>query len=407
MAIGVHAARGRVAAAVLTTALLGLSPLPAAADSDPSGRVSQAQQQLRDAQQKAREADTTLGAARQNLAEARARLADLDNQVTAIDKVIADDNAQAAKLDTQEQADKQQLGNMLRASYVHGLDSPLLYMISAADLSSALQRQGDLAHIADKSKQLMQRIADARVAVQKARDDAMTRRAQLDVVKQQAAATEILVSIDAQKVADADAAAWSIVSQAKVQLTDAVQAKKAYEDAIAAAAAAAAAAEKARLEQQRKSQAVFPPVQGVQFTIDTDLTLPSGESAARLNGFLQGTALAGLGDALMAAERSYHVNARYLLAHAIEESAWGTSRIAQDKHNLYGYGADDAHPYEHAYSFPSFAACVDFVARAVAKNYLSPSGAFYHGPTLRGMNVAYASDPRWSENIARIARSIP
>jgi len=396
MAIGVHAARGRLAAAVLTTVLVAVSALPAAADSDPSGQVAQARQRLHGAQQQARAEDTALAAAQQDLASAQARLTALQQQVSAIDAEISADDARAAGLDRQEAADKQQLGNMLRASYVRGMDSPLLYVISAADLSTALQRQGDLGHIADQSRQLMKRITSSRAQVQKARDDAVARRAQLAVAQQQAATTAVLVSVEQEKVQQADVAAWQNVSASRQQLANAIKAKQTYDAEQAALAALAA---------QKARGTIFPPVAGVTFTVDTDLTLPSGETAARLDSFLQGTALQGLGGAFMAAEQSYHVSARYLLAHAIEESAFGTSRIAQDKHNLYGYGADDAHPYEDAYSFPSFAACIDYVSRMVAQNYLSPSGQFYHGPTLRGMNVDYASDPSWAENIARIGRS--
>jgi beta-N-acetylglucosaminidase len=378
MATGAHAVRGRIAAAVLTTVLVGLSALPASAAGDPAAQVAQAQQRLNDAKQKAAQADSTLGAAQQNLAAAQARLADLTHQVAALDATIATDDATVARFDAQEKADKQQLGAMLRTSYEHGLDSPLLYVLGASDLSTALQRQGNLSHISDKSKQLMQHINDARSVVQKARDDATTQRAALAVAQQQATATAELVSIEEQKLQIADVSAWTTVDQSKAQLADAVKAKKLYDQQQAALAAAAA------LAAQKQKNTVFPPVPGVVFTVDTDLTLASGESADRLNSFLQGTALQGLGGALMSAEQQYHVSARYLLAHAIEESAWGTSRIAQDKHNLYGYGA-----------------------RAVAKNYLSPSGPFYHGPTLRGMNVNYASDPYWAENIARIGRSIP
>ncbi len=58
-------------------------------------------------------------------------------------------------------------------------------------------------------------------------------------------------------------------------------------------------------------------------------------------------------------------------------------------------------------SFASFDACIQFVAQKVAQDYLSPSGSFFHGPTLRGMNVDYASDPLWASKIARIASTIP
>lgn len=58
-------------------------------------------------------------------------------------------------------------------------------------------------------------------------------------------------------------------------------------------------------------------------------------------------------------------------------------------------------------SFSSFSACILWVANVVKINYLTPGGAYYHGPTLRGMNVDYASDPNWAVKIAAIAQSIP
>ena len=396
MALRVHAARGRLAAVFLTTVLAGITALPAAADTDPSGQVAQAQQQLQAAKQRAAQQDTALAAAQDELAAARARLAAVEKQVSDINAQIAADDAAVAKLDAQQAEDEHQLGDMLRASYVRGMDSPLLYIVSASDLTTALQRQGELSHIADQSKQLMSRIRVARQHVTRARDDAVAQRDRLVVAQQQARTDTVLVAVEAAKVQAADLAAWTTVSADRQQYNADVALKKKYDAEQAALAAA-----------KRARGVVYQPVAGVEFTEDTNLTLPSGETAARLNDFLQGTALQGLGDSFMAAEAAYHVSARYLLAHAIEESAFGTSRIAQDKHNLYGYGADDAHPYQDAYSFPSFAACIDFVAHMVAQNYLSPSGPYYHGPTLRGMNVDYASDPSWAKNIAEIGRSFP
>lgn len=142
-------------------------------------------------------------------------------------------------------------------------------------------------------------------------------------------------------------------------------------------------------------------------TLGTNLTSPSGESAVALDGFLAHTALAGLGNAFVTAEATYHVSARYLVAHAIEESRWGTSGLAKDKHNLFGYGADDLNPYGDANGFPSFEACIDFVAAKVATEYLTPGGLHYNGPTLRGMRAHYATDPRWALNIVEVAQVIP
>lgn len=120
--------------------------------------------------------------------------------------------------------------------------------------------------------------------------------------------------------------------------------------------------------------------------------------------------LASLGDAFITAQNKYGVNAEYLLAHAILESAWGSSAIAQNKHNLFGLGAADSDPYTGAKRFDSYAQCVDYMARYVSNSYLYPTdpskslGAFYNGDMLgnkgAGMNVKYASDPFWGEKIA-------
>ena len=69
-------------------------------------------------------------------------------------------------------------------------------------------------------------------------------------------------------------------------------------------------------------------------------------------------------------------------------------------------GAIGGNP-DAARSFSSFQACIDFEAQFVRQDYLDPQGAFYHGSTLRGMNVSYATDPRWARNIAAIYLTLP
>lgn len=114
--------------------------------------------------------------------------------------------------------------------------------------------------------------------------------------------------------------------------------------------------------------------------------------------------LAHLGSAFIAAQNQYGVNALYLLAHAIHESAWGSSQIAQDKDNLFGFGAVDSNPYNGAMKFSTFQACIDYVAQYVDQKYQDPNGAYYYGDMLGnkdvGMNVKYASDPFWGQEIA-------
>ncbi|MCP8967278.1 N-acetylglucosaminidase [Ectobacillus ponti] len=100
----------------------------------------------------------------------------------------------------------------------------------------------------------------------------------------------------------------------------------------------------------------------------------------------------------------YNMNASYLLAHAIHESAWGTSRIAREKNNLFGFRAVDSDPYGGATSFSTFEAGLDYCAKYINDTYFNTSDWRYAGAILgdkaRGMNVRYASDSDWGSEIA-------
>jgi len=145
-----------------------------------------------------------------------------------------------------------------------------------------------------------------------------------------------------------------------------------------------------------------------RFTHDTDLLSQSGYAAWMIDELLLSTTpLPRLGAAFMQAERDTGINARYLVAHALLESGWGTSWIAQAKHNLFGYGAYDRDPGRYATRFPTFAAGIAAVAKQIRAKYLSPDGRWWRGfPTLRGVNRFYASDPLWADKVAVIANAI-
>lgn len=115
--------------------------------------------------------------------------------------------------------------------------------------------------------------------------------------------------------------------------------------------------------------------------------------------------LVGLGEVFKQAEEETGVNALYLMAHAIHESAWGTSKIATEKYNLYGIRAIDADAYNSAMEFDSFEECILYAANYVKDNYLTPGDrSFYNGSFLGhkgvGVNLFYASDPYWGQKIA-------
>ena len=109
-------------------------------------------------------------------------------------------------------------------------------------------------------------------------------------------------------------------------------------------------------------------------------------------------------------DKKYNVNGIFIASIAIHESAWGTSQIADDKNNLFGYGSYDETPYESSYEFDSFADGIETVAKSLVKYYLNPAGTkiydgetasawYYNGPTVEGVNQRYASDPDWHTKV--------
>ena len=78
-------------------------------------------------------------------------------------------------------------------------------------------------------------------------------------------------------------------------------------------------------------------------------------------------------------EQQYKINGILIAAIGIHESAWGTSKLAKDKNNLFGYGAYDSNPYNGAYSFSDYSESIDLIARVLVKYYLNPKGTSIYG----------------------------
>ena len=109
-------------------------------------------------------------------------------------------------------------------------------------------------------------------------------------------------------------------------------------------------------------------------------------------------------------EKQYNINGIFVAAVGIHESAWGTSKIALQKNNLFGYGAYDSNPYNGAYKFESYSESIDLIARVLVKYYINPkgtsiydnqkaSGKYYNGNTLSAINKKYATDKKWSNGV--------
>lgn len=110
------------------------------------------------------------------------------------------------------------------------------------------------------------------------------------------------------------------------------------------------------------------------------------------------------------AEKKYNINGIFLASIAAHESGWGTSQIAREKKNLFGYGSYDSTPYNSSFEFSDYSEGIETVAKSLVKYYINPAGAkiydgetavatYYNGPTLSGVNTRYASDTNWSSKV--------
>ncbi len=118
-----------------------------------------------------------------------------------------------------------------------------------------------------------------------------------------------------------------------------------------------------------------------------------------------------LGHAYVDNQNKYGINAMMVLGVSANESAWGTSSIAQTRNNLFGHAAYDSDPSGSAnkYSTPAFSVYYH-ASNFLSKQYCYPKNWKYNGSYLgdkaSGINVKYASDPYWGEKAATFAWAI-
>ena len=109
-------------------------------------------------------------------------------------------------------------------------------------------------------------------------------------------------------------------------------------------------------------------------------------------------------------EKQYNINGIFVASVGIHESGWGTSKIAVQKNNLFGYGAYDSNPYNGAYNFSNYSESIDLISRVFVKYYINPKGTsiyggekavgtYYNGSNLSGINKKYASDSNWANAV--------
>ena len=143
---------------------------------------------------------------------------------------------------------------------------------------------------------------------------------------------------------------------------------------------------------------------GYQFI---DLRTPSPVTAEQIDNYIETnyknkktkiwkkSVLSGKGQVFIDAGTTYGVNALYLAAHAIHESAFGTSEIALGKNNLFGFGSYDASPFIASYRFPSIDENINYIAQQIKATYLNEvSGGFRYQGAILGFKTTDMDNER-------------
>lgn len=146
---------------------------------------------------------------------------------------------------------------------------------------------------------------------------------------------------------------------------------------------------------ENKKSIVFDPM---------NLLKKSNLTKDKAKKILKGTALEDCSDYFTECEEKYGVNAIGVMAIAVHESAWGTSRRAQEDHNLTGYGvySDSA----KGINAPSKEENLLMTAKLLKESYLTRSGSHYKGTSLMAVNESYCTSGDWAINVTTHAYTL-
>lgn len=110
--------------------------------------------------------------------------------------------------------------------------------------------------------------------------------------------------------------------------------------------------------------------------------------------------LIGTGKFFIEAQAKYGINAEFLAAIAMHESACGTSTAARRKNNFFGLMKRKGGQI----SFNSPQECIDYAANNLTK----PSGYYYARGryTISSIGKRYASNKKWAAHIVTMMKSI-
>ena len=116
--------------------------------------------------------------------------------------------------------------------------------------------------------------------------------------------------------------------------------------------------------------------------------------------------LVGYGYIFNAESKKNDFDVLHNIAHARLESADGTSAIALQRNNLYGWRAYDSSPMASAIQSLNFKQSIVDWSEWFNRQYLMSSGSYYNGNHEYGVNVRYATSPIAGINKAWIVRTL-
>lgn len=134
-----------------------------------------------------------------------------------------------------------------------------------------------------------------------------------------------------------------------------------------------------------------------------------GITATQINNWIRAKApnspFNGQGQVFIEAQKQSGLDARYILAHAALESAWGSSRIARTYHNYFGINAYDSNPDNAKKSSNrSLQAGVINGAVWIKEHYYNRGQKTLYVMNHDKNGHNYASDKAWGDKIANIMK---
>ena len=130
--------------------------------------------------------------------------------------------------------------------------------------------------------------------------------------------------------------------------------------------------------------------------VTMDLTTPTNLTSDEIESLLAGTALAGIGDAVVEVEERYGINALFTISLAMLESGHGESYLARNRNNLFGICAYDSN-VDAASSFATKSDCVRYWGKLIHDEYFA-----YGRTTLESINAIYASSGSWAYKVGNL-----